>query len=338
MIKTTVVGSYPIPGWLVRAGTREALRDAVLAVMKTQELAGIDVVSDGELSRFDPGHPDTNGMIDYFLRPLSGVDVEPSLEDILAFRRSEAGSYRSEPAAIVRGALGEGTLNLLRDWEFVRGLSDRPTKFTVTGPHMLAKVVTDRHYGDPSILAMDLAKILARQVAEIDAQVVQIDEANITGHPEEGEWAAAAINRVLSAVKGEKAVHLCFGNYGGQTIQKGHWQSLMPFINKLEVDHLVLECARRTSQELECFKEIRPEIGIGVGAIDIKDHRIETPEEVAKAIETVASTVGGAERIPYVHPDCGFWMLPRSIADRKMAALSAGRDLFVGRPDSTDKN
>ena len=70
-ILTTVVGSYPIPSWLAALPTAVNLRDALLVVLKTQELAGIDVVADGELSRFDVGHPETNGMIDYFVRPLA---------------------------------------------------------------------------------------------------------------------------------------------------------------------------------------------------------------------------------------------------------------------------
>ena len=72
-IQTTVVGSYPVPAWLAAYPSATHLRDAILVVLKTQELAGIDVVADGELSRFDVNHPDTNGMIDYFVRPLGGV-------------------------------------------------------------------------------------------------------------------------------------------------------------------------------------------------------------------------------------------------------------------------
>jgi 5-methyltetrahydropteroyltriglutamate--homocysteine methyltransferase len=74
-IRTTVVGSYPIPSWLAAMPTTGNLRDAVLVVLKTQELAGIDVLTDGELSRFDVNHPETNGMIDYFVRPLQGFDT-----------------------------------------------------------------------------------------------------------------------------------------------------------------------------------------------------------------------------------------------------------------------
>src|SRR5665213_3797067 len=72
-IRTTVVGSYPVPDWLAALPSQQALIDATRVVFKTQEMAGIDVVADGELYRFDVNHPDSNGMIEYFIRPLSGV-------------------------------------------------------------------------------------------------------------------------------------------------------------------------------------------------------------------------------------------------------------------------
>jgi 5-methyltetrahydropteroyltriglutamate--homocysteine methyltransferase len=327
-ILTTVVGSYPVPSWLPFARSREALRDATLAVLKIQENAGIDVVADGELSRFDVNHPETNGMIDYFLRPMEGIDVEATREEIAQFRRGRIGAYRKSPAAILRGPIGEGKLNLLRDWEFVRGLTRSRLKFTCTGPHMLSKVVVDKHYGDLPRLAAEVAEILHRQLAAIDAPVIQIDEANIPGSPEEGPWAAQAVNRVLAAVRGEKAVHVCFGNYGGQTIQKGHWSKLVEFLDALQADHLILECTRRPEEEIRALAAVRADLGLGIGVIDIKCNRIETPDEVAASIERVGRLAGGAERIRYVHPDCGFWMLPREVADRKMESLVRGRDLF----------
>src|SRR5438445_8044032 len=72
-IRTTVVGSYPVPSWLAAQPSTPNLRDAILVAVRTQELAGIDVVSDGELSRFNVNHPETNGMIDYFVRPMAGI-------------------------------------------------------------------------------------------------------------------------------------------------------------------------------------------------------------------------------------------------------------------------
>jgi 5-methyltetrahydropteroyltriglutamate--homocysteine methyltransferase len=172
--------------------------------------------------------------------------------------------------------------------------------------------------------------VLADQVRHLDADVVQLDEANLPGHADEWKWAAESINRVLDAVSSTPAVHLCFGNYGGQTIQQGSWDQLIDYLNALHVDHIVMEVAHRPADELVAFKRLRPEIGIGLGVIDIKKTDVETPEGVARAIER-AETVLGAGRVRYLHPDCGFWMLKRSIADAKMRALVGGRDLYEGR-------
>ena len=329
-MQTTVVGSYPAPAWLLALPSTPNLRDAILVILKTQELAGIDVVADGELSRFNVNHPETNGMIDYFVAPLDGVETQLSREEIAAFRAQAGMSFRAKPAGVVRSQIGEGQLNLPGAWEFVKTLTQRPLKFTVTSPYMLAKTLLDHHYGDMRALAMALADVLARQVAEIDAAVIQIDEANLTGHPQDGVWASEPINHVLDAVNGARAVHLCFGNYGGQTIQRGEWQQLIAFLNQLHVDHLVLEFARRGYGELPLFRELRDEIKLGIGVIDVKDNEVETPEEVAQRIEQAVQILGPA-RVRWVHPDCGFWMLPRSVADRKMAALVQGRNLFLGQ-------
>src|SRR5207249_6298273 len=132
------------------------------------------------------------------------------------------------------------------------------------------------------------------------------------------------------AVPVEKAVHFCFGNYGGQTIQKGDWTALISFLNCLHADHLVLELAHRPPSDLDAFKDVNARIGIGLGVVDIKVNHVETPEEIARAIERAEKTLG-PDRVRYAHPDCGFWMLKRSIADRKIAALVKGRDLYLGR-------
>ena len=329
-IQTTVVGSYPAPHWLLGNTSRVTLRDAILVALKTQELAGIDLVADGELNRFDPSHPETNGMIDYFVSRMEGVRTRFSITDIQEFRADAGLAYRGEPAGVVTGTIGEGTLNLLRDYKFTRGLTRQPLKFTCTGPHMLAKVLTDRHYGSRAELAVALAGVLRKQLELIGAEVIQLDEANIAGHPEDREWALAAINYVLEGIRGERAVHICFGNYGGQTIQKGFYRELLPFLNGLKANHLVLEFARRGYEELEVFRDLDPRIGMGLGVVDIKDNLIEPPELIAGRLERAAGVLG-PERVRYIHPDCGFWMLPRSVADGKMRALAAGRNLFEGR-------
>jgi len=329
-IKTKVVGSYPIPSWLSTNPSTPTLRDAIMVVLKTQELAGIDLISDGELSRFDVSHPQTNGMIDYFIRPMGGISSTITREDLANFAAEQRMGFRTQPAGVVESAVTEGTLNLPRDWQFFKGLSPATTMFTFTAPYMLSRTLIDRHYGDIRQLTMDIAEVLRKQVESIDAPVIQMDEAHLTGHAEDTEWAHEPFNHALSGIRGEKSLHLCFGNYGGQSIQKGYWKDLMPFLNKLDVDHLVLEFARRGYDELDAFKELKPETKLGVGVVDIKDNEVESTEVIAKRIENAVNVLG-MERIKWVHPDCGFWMLPRSVADRKMAALVAGRDAYLGR-------
>jgi 5-methyltetrahydropteroyltriglutamate--homocysteine methyltransferase len=332
VIRTTVVGSYPVPAWLVAAPSQQGLIDATRVVFKIQEMAGIDVVVDGELYRWNVNHPDTNGMIEYFVRPMAGVRAEISRLDIAEFSRIRGMGFRSTPAGIVEGPIDEGMLDIPSDYARARGCTDHPLKFTLTGPHMLCKTLVDRHYGNPADLALALGSALAKQVAEIDPEVIQVDEANITGHPEESDWAADAINVVLDAAvrAKEKGVHLCFGNYGGQAIQRGHWEQLLSLMNRLHCDHVVLEFAFRGYDELKYFRhELDERIGLGVGVIDVKTNTVESPEVVAKRIE-VATQLAGPDRIRWVHPDCGFWMNHRSVADRKIANLVRGRDLFLG--------
>ena len=331
-IRTTVVGSYPAPDWLIALPSRQALIDATRVVFKIQELAGVDVVADGELYRWDVNHPDTNGMIDYFIRAMGGIRTAFTRREVEEFRRIEDMSFRAAPAGVVEGTIDEGTLSLGQDYRRARACTAHPMKFTLTGPHMLSKTLLDHHYGDRADLALAVGQALAQQVADLDPEVIQVDEANITGHAEEGEWAAAAINLVLDAAAraGERGVHLCFGNYGGQTIQRGAWQQLIGFINLLHCDHVVLEFASRGYDELRHFRDaLDPRIGIGLGVIDIKVNTVEAPEVVARRIEAATEIVGPG-RVAWVHPDCGFWMNKRSVADRKISALVKGRDLFLG--------
>jgi len=238
--------------------------------------------------------------------------------------------YRARPAGVVVGPIGAGRLDLEAEDAWVADLTPLPRKFTVTSPYMLAKVLLDDYYRDLGALVDAIAEVLADQIGELRADVIQVDEANVTGHPEDGPIAARGINRALSHARGTKAVHLCFGNYGGQTVQQGTYDKLVAFIDALEVDHVVLEAARRPEEELGILAGVRPEIGLGIGVIDVKDNEVERTETVARRIEAAARSVG-PERIRYVHPDCGLWMLPRNAADGKLKALVAGRDLFAGR-------
>jgi 5-methyltetrahydropteroyltriglutamate--homocysteine methyltransferase len=329
-ILTTTVGSYPVPDWLAALPSEQSLVDATRVVFDLQRQAGIDLPTDGELYRFDVNHPDTNGMIDYFIRGLGGVRSRIGRADSAAFRAKTEMKFRSKPAGVVFGPVDEGTLNLPDDCARAAGVAGGPFKFTLTSPYMLARTLLDTHYRDFERLTLAIADALAAQMRALECACVQIDEANIPGNPADAPIAAEAINRVLDAVTVQKAVHFCFGNYGGQTIQQGTWAALVAFLNSLRADHLVLELAHRPASDLEALGDVDPRLGIGLGVVDIKVNHVETPDEIAGAIERAERTLGPG-RVRYVHPDCGFWMLKRSVADRKMQALVKGRDLYLGR-------
>ena len=145
VMKTQVVGSYPVPGWLQALPSAPNLRDAMLTIIKTQELAGLDIISDGELSRFDPNHPETNGMIEYFTRPMDGIRSDLSFDLIRQFESEKNMGWRRLPAGVVEGPIGSGTMNLAMPCRRAKALAQKPFKFTLTGPHMLAKTLVDHH-------------------------------------------------------------------------------------------------------------------------------------------------------------------------------------------------
>lgn len=329
-ILTTTVGSYPVPDWLSALPSEAALIDATRVVFNIQRQAGIDLPTDGELYRFDVNHPDTNGMIKYFVHKLGGVDREVGRADAEAFRAKQEMGFRAKPAAVVRGPITEGVLNLPEDCARAGRVAGGDFKFTLTSPYMLARTLLDMHYYNLEDLTQAIADAMAAQVRDLPCACVQVDEANIPGNPADGPMAARAINTILDACSVQTAVHFCFGNYGGQTIQKGEWAALMDFLNSLHADHLVLELAHRPAADLDALKDLNPRIGVGLGVVDIKVNHVETADEIARRIEAAELKLG-AGRVKYIHPDCGFWMLKRSIADRKIEALARGRDRFLDR-------
>ncbi|HTQ53143.1 MAG TPA: cobalamin-independent methionine synthase II family protein [Bryobacteraceae bacterium] len=331
-ILTTTIGSYPVPDWLPALPSEQARLDATRVVFDIQRQAGIDLPTDGELYRFDVNIPDTNGMIDYFVRPMGGIRARLSRSEAESFARVAGMSFRAKAAGVAVERVSEGSLNLMADCRLTAAVAGGPFKFTVTSPYMLARTLLDRCYGgDGASLTMAIAEVLAAQVAGLPCDCLQVDEANLPGSPEHWRLAAAAVNTVLRAYQGtRKGVHLCFGNYGGQTIQAGAWKNLIEFLNAIEADHVLLECAHRPTEDLAALRDVRPDLGLGIGVVDVKINHVETADEIAARIEN-AVRLFGPQRVRWVNPDCGFWMLKRSVADRKIAALAAGRNLYEGR-------
>src|SRR4051794_36067502 len=111
-IKTTVVGSYPLPDWLGAPPPEQAPEGGMRGVLHTPGTAGIDLVCDGELYRFDLNHPETNGMIEYFTRPMDGIRNDIGFTEWLAYSKGAGMKFRARPPGVVQGAVSAGTLNL----------------------------------------------------------------------------------------------------------------------------------------------------------------------------------------------------------------------------------
>src|SRR5262249_5724591 len=139
-IKTTGVGSYPVLPWMVGNPSRLVLRDAMMAGLKAQGLAGFDLVTGRGRMGFVPRPAETHGMVDYFIGRMDGIRKHFTVAERARHRFDRTSGHRLITAGVVVGKIGDGTLNLPDDSEFARALTTLPLKFTCTGPHMLARL------------------------------------------------------------------------------------------------------------------------------------------------------------------------------------------------------
>lgn len=322
ILPATVVGSYSMPGWLERLKTeylarRISRRDldeihdtAVKAAIKDQEVAGIDVITDGELRR--------DNMIDYFVERLPGVQVDH------ASKKFYYDFYDSK----VLGKLPVAPLGLVEDYKFLRANTEGESKFCITGPHSLSKRIRNEHYPSEEEFAIDLARVMnpeLKALAKAGARFIQIDEPYYSGFPEDLAWGVKALNALVDGVDAKIAVHICYGNRYGKPSWEGSYRYLLPGILDAHVHQLTLEFARRGGEDLELFRELPARFELGIGVIDVKTQSIETPELVAERLRK-ALTVIPAERL-FVLPDCGCLHLPRDIAFSKLCAMVEGTRL-----------
>ena len=319
ILPTTVIGSYSMPEWLERAKNDylsrrvsrrdlDEMHDAVRkAAIKDQEIAGIDIVTDGELQR--------DNMIDYFTERIPGVQVD------LGSKRFYYDFYDVE----VRSKLGTGSLGLTEEVKFLKKFTDHSTKVSVSGPHTLVKRIRNSFYKDEAEFAVDLGKALNRELKEMVRSGVtelQIDEPYYSGFPEDLPWAVKAINAVTEGVDAHVTLHICYGNRYGKPSFEGSYKYLFPTILDAKVHALSLEFARRGEEDIQLFKEFKAPFTLGLGVIDVKTQDIESPALVADRIRRALEVVP-AERL-VINPDCGCVHLPRDVAFAKLTAMVEG--------------
>src|SRR4029450_568027 len=322
MLVTAVVGSYSMPAWLERAKndylhrriTRhdlDEMHDAVVkAAIKDQEVAGVDVITDGELRR--------DNMIDYFAERLPGVEVDHTGKK----------TFFDFASSVVRRRMPTAPLGLVRELAFLRQFSTRRVKVSITGPHSLVKRIRNEHYPSEEAFALDIARVLNLELKELvrpGPTEIQIDEPYYSGFPEDVGWGIRAVNALVDGVGARIGLHVGYGNRYGKPSWEGSYRYLFPAILEARIDQLTLEFARRGEDDVRLFKDFDPQFTLGLGVVDVKSHDIETPAVVAERIRAALDLVPAKSLA--INPDCGLLHLPRDVAFAKLGAMVNGTRL-----------
>jgi 5-methyltetrahydropteroyltriglutamate--homocysteine methyltransferase len=332
-IRTTVVGSYPFPGWLELAGAHldelgpddreEATRDAVWAAIGDQLRAGLDVITDGEQTRFDFNLS--------FYAFLEGLELEREPR-----RRFGPPAHDQRGRHRVVGELrAPGGLGVVAEWERLRELAPAGTqlKASVPGPYTLAgRIEPNADYPDRWAVTEALLPIVRAELerlVEAGCDLVTVDEPSMSSYAdrEDPEQLVDAFNRTVEPVAGRcyLGTHLCFGNYKGRAVAKRRYAPMFPAFLELAADELHLEMASREFAELEVIESIGERRDVGVGVIDVKSYYVETPADVEERVRACLRYVA-PERVS-VSPDCGLSQTARWAAQRKLGSMVEGARL-----------
>jgi 5-methyltetrahydropteroyltriglutamate--homocysteine methyltransferase len=330
---TTVVGSYPQPGWLIdreRLGERlpprvrarelwrvpdpfleEAQDDATRLAVQEMERAGVDVITDGEMRR--------ESYSNRFATALEGVDLD---EPGVALDRTG----HENPVPRVVGPIRRTRPVEVRDVEFLRSLTDRRIKITVPGPFTMTQQAQNDHYGDDRDLALAYADAVNEELRDLKAagaDVVQIDEPYVQARPEAArQYAVEAINRALDGIEGDTVLHTCFG-YAHIVHDRPSGYPFLAELNECAATQISIEAAQPNLEP-----QVLTALGdktVVLGVLDLGAEEVETPEVVADRIRRALEVVP-RERL-VVAPDCGMKYLPRERAFQKLEAMVAGARL-----------
>ncbi len=332
ILQTTIAGSLPKPAWLCPPrqlwapwllegeALAEGKRDAVRLVLRDQEHAGLDIVTDGEQTR--------RHFVTTFIEGLDGVDFEHRRTVRIRNR------YDADVPVVVGPVARRGGV-FVEDARFLRSATERRVKFTLPGPMTMVDTLYDDHYGSREKLAWAFAEILneeALAIAATGVDVIQFDEPAFNVYFDEvRDWGIAALERAAAGLPCTTAVHICYGygikaNIEWKKTLGSEWrqyEETFPRLAASKIDQVSLECAN--SRVPIDLIGLLGDKDVLVGAIDVASEKIETPEEVAATIRAALAFVK-PERL-YPCTNCGMVPLPREVARGKLAALGAGAAL-----------
>ncbi len=349
LFPVTVVGSWPRSTALIRALRQkqageisdadfDAVADKeVIAALRSQEEAGVDILTDGEQRR--------DNFYSFAVDKLAGMQLM-SVSDLLDYAKDRARMEEvlralDVPAFAIKSPIVVGKLEnqnglALDELEFVKKNTDRQIKIPIPGPYMLTRSswfegLSDQVYGSVDELAQDVVKILREEILalkERGADFIQLDEPILSqvvfgeestetfmcaqlpqrrDPTDELELAVRLMNETVEGISGVKlGVHVCRGNWSRRedVLLTGNYGPMLPYLVQMNIDQLVLECATPRAGEMEVFKEYSNEKEIGFGVVNPRTDEIETPDEIVARVKELLKYFG-PDKI-YLNPDCGF--------------------------------
>ncbi len=340
---TTVVGSYSVPRWyealerqvengtLSKGDMADAQFRATQAAILDQEAAGIDIITGGEMHRrTNNRHAPPNAMLNFFWEKMPGFSRETRPKPITS---KDPNVFH--PAAVCTGPIGYADLGLVDEFKLVSRYAHKEVKITMTGPHMLAKVAWDEHYGDMAKMMQDLAKVMNRNFKDLEAagcRFIQIDEPLFAiSDDNEVQAAVEAINLAVEGCKNASIqVHICQGNYavgadydgqiGHRYFDSGRYPAGL--ICRINCDVLLVEHDFAHTYEGQLGNK-----RLAVGAADVQDLNVESAEKLVERIRQLAWL---APDQTLITSSCGMNHLPRHIAFGKLCAMSEAKRLLRG--------
>jgi len=333
MFPSTVAGSLPKPSWLAeptklwpqwrqQGGELAAAKlDATLLAIKWQEDAGIDIVSDGEMSR--------QHFVHGFLEFVDGIDFSHKVEMGIRADRYKA------MVPVVRGDLTLKGRVHQAEARHARAHTERKLKITLPGPMTISDTIADAHYRDRIKMAMAFAGLLNKEARALEADgvdVIQFDEPAFNVFMGEvADWGIEALHRAVDGLKCTTAVHICYGygikaNIDWKNSLGDEWrqyEEIFPALAKSRIGQVSIECINsRVPLKLLSLLDGKDVL---VGVIDVATDEVETPQRVAQVIGDVMKFVPREKIVACTN--CGMAPMRRDIAEAKLTALGQGAAL-----------
>ena len=377
LFPVTVVGSWSRPAWLVQALRRRQAGEisneefnriadeAVLAAVKYQEDAGVDIVTDGEVRR--------DNFYSFVVEKLSGMKLT-KVSELLDYVKDRAGFEEvlralDVPAFAIKSPIAVEKIGrrqglALDELDFLKQHTTRQTKIPLPGPYLLTRSswfegLSDKAYPIPEELSKDIVAILRDEIVALRdrgvdfiqfdepslSQVVYGDEAGETfmcaalssrkDPTDELEFAVRLMNETVAGIDGVKfGVHVCRGNWSRkeEVLLKGNYGPLLPYLMQMHIDQLVLEMATPRAGELDVFKEYANEKELGLGVVNPRTDEIESPAMIVQRVKQVLQYFEPTKI--YLNPDCGFGTFAErcvntpETAYRKLKAISQAAEML----------